>query len=199
VWTTLASRFASQSKARTSYLKRQLQSGSQTCSEYLLQAKSWTDQLNAVGKTVDEDDLISYIMSGLNSSYTGFITTYNIVNRDATASFDDFQDDLLNHEMLIGHHQQQHQCTTLLLPTLGTLPCTLTSQSLMAHMDPLLTPTEANTQANPTTMPNTAINPEVISFPETIHLALTITLMALEHHARFVGKSDTKPWIAITG
>jgi hypothetical protein len=78
----------------------------------LLQAKSWADQLNAMGKPVDEDDLISYLMSGLNSSYIRFITTYNIINRDSTASFDDFQMDLLNHEMLLGQHQQQQSSPT---------------------------------------------------------------------------------------
>jgi hypothetical protein len=55
-----------------------LQQGSWTCSKYSNQAKAWADQLNVVRKLVDEDDLISYIMSGFNSSYTWFITTFNV-------------------------------------------------------------------------------------------------------------------------
>jgi hypothetical protein len=43
VWTTLATCYASQSKARISYLKRQLQTlnqGSKTCFDFLREAKS---------------------------------------------------------------------------------------------------------------------------------------------------------------
>ena len=67
--TYLASRFSDQSRSRISHMKRQLQSlqqGSMTCAEYLNQAKSWADQLAAVGKPVDDDELISFIISGLN-------------------------------------------------------------------------------------------------------------------------------------
>jgi hypothetical protein len=59
VWTTLATRFASQSKTRVGHLKQQLQSlnqGSKSCSEYLAQAKSISDLLTAAGRPVDNDD-----------------------------------------------------------------------------------------------------------------------------------------------
>jgi hypothetical protein len=61
VWTSLSTRFASQSRSRVAYLKRQLQSlnqGSRSCSEFLSQAKSWVDQLTAARKPVEEDDLL---------------------------------------------------------------------------------------------------------------------------------------------
>jgi hypothetical protein len=57
VWTTLANRFASQSRSRVSHLKRQLQSlhqGSKSCAEYLKTAKGWTNQLAVIGKPTDD-------------------------------------------------------------------------------------------------------------------------------------------------
>jgi len=63
VWTALATRFASQSRARIANFKesQNLRQGSKNCMEYLQSAKSWADQLAAVGKPIEDDDLISYI------------------------------------------------------------------------------------------------------------------------------------------
>lgn len=69
VWSALSTRFASQSKSQVSHLKRQLQwlqQGSKSCTEYLRLVKSIADQLDAVGKPADDEDLISFIMRGLN-------------------------------------------------------------------------------------------------------------------------------------
>jgi hypothetical protein len=112
-WTTLATRFASQSKSRISHLKRQLQNlqqGSKTCTEYLNTAKKWADQLAAGGKPVDDDDLISFITSGLNPAFNSFVTIFNFSCRDKEMSFLDFQAELLSHEILL-ENQQQHSIT----------------------------------------------------------------------------------------
>jgi hypothetical protein len=111
VWSALTSRFASQSRSRISHIKRQLQNlkqGSMTCSEYLRAAKVWADQLAAVGRPIDDEDLISFIISGLNPIYNSFITSYIFVTRENPLSFEDFQDEILNHEMLLN---QQHAVT----------------------------------------------------------------------------------------
>ncbi|KAF5447742.1 hypothetical protein F2P56_033269 [Juglans regia] len=104
VWTALASRFASQSRSRVSHLKRQLQclsQGAKSCSEYLQSAKVLADQLVAVGKPTEDEDLISFIISGLNPSFNGFITSFSLATRDNPLTFLDFQDELLSHEMLL--------------------------------------------------------------------------------------------------
>jgi hypothetical protein len=67
-WQSFAARFASQSKSCISRLKCQLQNlqqGSLTCASYLTEAKFLVDQLSAVGKPVDDDDLISFIIGVL--------------------------------------------------------------------------------------------------------------------------------------
>lgn len=108
VWTALANKFASQSQSRISHIKRELQSlrqGSKTCSDYILEAKNWSDQLAAIGKPIEDDDLINFLISGLNPTYNAFITTFTLISRDKSLSFDDFQNELLSHEMLLNQQQ----------------------------------------------------------------------------------------------
>jgi hypothetical protein len=81
-----------------------LNQGSQNISDYLLNAKSWVDQLAAVGKAIDDEDLISYVVGGLNSSYHPFITSLSFATRDVPISFDAFQIELLNFEYLLESH-----------------------------------------------------------------------------------------------
>jgi hypothetical protein len=50
-----------------------------SCLDFLITAKSLADQLVAVGKGVDDKDLISYVVGGVNSSYHPFITTLSFV------------------------------------------------------------------------------------------------------------------------
>jgi len=116
VWSALSTRFASQSRSRVSHLKRQLQvlqQGSKSCTEYFNLAKSIADQLAAVGKPADDEDLISFIMSGLNPSFNSFITSYSITTRDHSPTFANFQDDVLNHEMLLKQQSTVSADTTI--------------------------------------------------------------------------------------
>jgi hypothetical protein len=112
VWSYLSNRFAPNSLAQISYLKLQLQTldqGSERCSDSLLTAKGLADLLAAVSKGVDDEDLISYVVGGLNSSYPPFITTLGFVTRDTPISFDDFQMELLNYEQLLDSSQKSVQ------------------------------------------------------------------------------------------
>lgn len=127
VWTHLANKFANQSPSRIAHLKRQLQSlhqGSNSCSDFLYSAKLWADQLAAVGKPLADDDLISYVISGLNHIYAPFVTTLSFVNQNSTISFDDFQSELLSHEIFLNH---QHH---LVPPT--SSPLGMFANSLMS-------------------------------------------------------------------
>ncbi|KAF5473053.1 hypothetical protein F2P56_009698 [Juglans regia] len=106
-WQSLVACFASQSKFRISHLKRQLQNlqqGFLTCASYLAEAKFLADQLSAVGKPVDDDDLISFIIGGLNPTFTQFITSYSFHTREASMSFFYFRSELLNHEIILNRH-----------------------------------------------------------------------------------------------
>jgi len=107
VWAHLAKRFTPTSRTRITSLSRQLQTinqDSKTCTDYLLIAKSLADQLGAIGKGVDDEDLISYVIGGLNPSYHTFVTTFSYGNRDIAVPFEDFQTELLNYEQLLEVH-----------------------------------------------------------------------------------------------
>lgn len=109
VWAHLAKQFTPTSQTCISTLRRQLQTinqGTKTCTNYLLTAKSLADQLAAIGKGVDDEDLISYVIGGLNPSYHTFVTTFSYGNQDVAIPFDDFQTELLNYEQLFETHQK---------------------------------------------------------------------------------------------
>ncbi|KAF5470848.1 hypothetical protein F2P56_011336, partial [Juglans regia] len=104
VWDSLAKRYASHSPAHEQRLKCQLQTlqqGNKTCTNYLATAKSLADQLAVVGKPESENDLLSYVLSGLNSTYNPFVTSISFALRYSPISFDDFQSELLSYEIMI--------------------------------------------------------------------------------------------------
>jgi hypothetical protein len=103
-WSALAERFASQSRSHISFLKRQLQNlqqGNKSCTESIRLAKQWADQLAAAGKPVEEDDLISFIVSGLNFTFNPFVTAFSFAIRTTNMTFADLQSELLSHEMML--------------------------------------------------------------------------------------------------
>jgi hypothetical protein len=108
-WTALSTKFASKSKSRISNLKKQLQGlsqGSKSCSYFMQAAKHIADQLGATGNPISDEELISSILNGLNPNFTHFITTYSFHTRANDISYEDFQDELITHEMLLNQHQQ---------------------------------------------------------------------------------------------
>jgi hypothetical protein len=78
-----------------------LQQGSKTRTKYLKLAKELADELAAVRKPIENDDLISFVVSGLNPFFNTFVTVHSFTARDTEISFADFQFELLNHEMLL--------------------------------------------------------------------------------------------------
>lgn len=70
-------------------------------------AKLLIDQLGAAGNPIPDEDLISSILNGLNPTFTHFVTTYFFHTQANDISYEDFQDELLSHEMLLNKHQLQ--------------------------------------------------------------------------------------------
>jgi len=65
-----------------------------------------SNQLVAIGKRIDDEDLISYIISGLNPSSNAFVTVFSMTSKDKAPSFIEFQDELISHEMLLNQQQE---------------------------------------------------------------------------------------------
>ena len=95
-----------------------------------------------MGKPVNEEDLISFIISGLNPSFNVFITTFNLTTRESPLPYADFESELLNHESLLSN---QISNTTTKSPTFAstqinlqiktTNPASLVTPNPMAHLD----------------------------------------------------------------
>jgi hypothetical protein len=97
-------KFSLQSQSYISHIKRQLQclcQGSKICPKYITDAKSWADQLAVISKPIDDDGLINFIISGLNPTFNAFITTFTLLLSRNKSPFDDFQNELLSHEILL--------------------------------------------------------------------------------------------------
>jgi hypothetical protein len=74
---------------------------------YLNVAKQWTNELFAVGKSVEDDDLISVVASGLNPLFNTFVTVDSFAAHGHGMSFANFQTKLLSHELPLENQQQK--------------------------------------------------------------------------------------------
>ncbi|KAJ0083760.1 hypothetical protein Patl1_29917 [Pistacia atlantica] len=75
VWQALGAQFAAPSTSCISLIKRKLQSvqqGSMSCQDFFDEVKSLANELSAVGKPIDDSDLILSVLNGLNSSFHSF-------------------------------------------------------------------------------------------------------------------------------
>ncbi|KAF9672596.1 hypothetical protein SADUNF_Sadunf11G0058600 [Salix dunnii] len=111
-WQALGARFAAPSTSRISLIKRKLQSlqqGSMQCQQFLDAVKSLADELSAVGKPIDDSNLILSILNGLNSSFHSFVTTYMLLAKEKSMSFSDFHAELLNFDLMQKFHSQTLQ------------------------------------------------------------------------------------------
>jgi hypothetical protein len=71
-------KFASKSKSWIAHLKlHNLSQGPKLCSDFMQSAKLLVDQLGAAGNPIFDEELISFFLNGLNSTFTHFITTYS--------------------------------------------------------------------------------------------------------------------------
>lgn len=105
VWHRLETLFASNSRSCATCMRGQLNSmhqGSQTCHADLNYAKSWSNLLAAVGKPLDD---ISFLVSGLNSSFNSFVTSFSFTTREKSLTFNDFWYEWFTHKCLLNWQQ----------------------------------------------------------------------------------------------
>jgi hypothetical protein len=70
--------------------------------DYITIAKECVDQLVVIGKPVDDDDdLITYFIGGLNSTFNPFIASFSFATRENSLTLEDFQAELLSYEALL--------------------------------------------------------------------------------------------------
>lgn len=102
VWDTLAKRFASKSRSQVIQLKTRLQNltkGDKSVDEYLKSVKEISDLLAATGSTVDDGDLLVYILNGLPAEFDSFSTSIRVRSDDVT--IDELHALLINEELVL--------------------------------------------------------------------------------------------------
>ncbi|CAN0837920.1 Retrovirus-related Pol polyprotein from transposon RE1 [Linum grandiflorum] len=117
-WTTIERSFQSQTRARRMHLKAQLQSfskGALTMIEYIDKKRAIVDSLAEDLTPVSDEELISYILGGLDSSYAAFTTAFMM--KTGELSVDDLVGLLLQEEAR-QDHTRTHNMPLLLTPTI---------------------------------------------------------------------------------
>jgi hypothetical protein len=103
VWKAMMEMFSSQSKARVVELRTQLnkaQKENKTAEVYFNHIKNLADEMAAAGKPLGEDDVISYILAGLNDeAYNDFVVAITaLIKADKYVSLTDLYSQLLSYE-----------------------------------------------------------------------------------------------------
>jgi hypothetical protein len=77
-WTVLENMFSSQSRSRINNLRIQLakaSKGNMTVAAYFTKMTGYADELAAARKPLTEDEVVSYILAGLEGDYNSLIAT----------------------------------------------------------------------------------------------------------------------------
>jgi hypothetical protein len=77
-WTALEELLASQSRAKVTNLRfplTNIKKGLMTIPQYFTKMKGFADELAASGKTLDDEEIVSYILNGLDSDYTPLVSS----------------------------------------------------------------------------------------------------------------------------
>lgn len=99
VWTTLEQMFTCQTRARsvsTRIALHTLKKGSTSVSEYYAKIRSLADEIGASGMIISDDELVSYILSGLDEDYNPVVSA--VLARVEPITPGDLYAQLLSHE-----------------------------------------------------------------------------------------------------
>jgi len=100
VWTALGNMFSAQSQARVTNLRMQLancKKGSQSAAAYYAKVKAIGDELAAAGKPVGDDELVPFILAGLDFDYTLLVSS--VVGRTDPITLGDLYAQILAYDM----------------------------------------------------------------------------------------------------
>ncbi|XP_039787039.1 uncharacterized protein LOC120653347 [Panicum virgatum] len=81
VWKAINEMFSSQSKSCILQIKSQLsreKKGDQSASAYYTKMKGLADEMAVAGKKLEDDDIIDYILNGLDADYNPFVSSISV-------------------------------------------------------------------------------------------------------------------------
>lgn len=109
LWAALEQMFSSQSRARIINIRMamaNMQKGNMTAAEYFSKMRALADELASAGKQVDDDDLVSYLLAGLDIDYNPLVAS--VLGRSAAdpITINDLYGQLLSYDtrMEMLHH-----------------------------------------------------------------------------------------------
>jgi hypothetical protein len=106
VWITLETLFAAQSQSRILQLKQQLsklKKGAQSVSAYFRKAQGFVNLLAAIGKLIDNSELISHILAGLGVDYDPLVTS--VTTRQDSIPITNLYGYMLSYEQRLETHK----------------------------------------------------------------------------------------------
>ncbi|WVZ48786.1 hypothetical protein U9M48_000195 [Paspalum notatum var. saurae] len=102
LWKTLEKMYSSQTRARAVNTRIALattQKGNMTMTEYIGKMKSLADEMACAGKPLEDEELVQYILAGLDMDYNPIVSS--IVTKTEATSFADLSSQLLSFEQRI--------------------------------------------------------------------------------------------------
>ncbi|XBH89844.1 hypothetical protein VPH35_081660 [Triticum aestivum] len=112
LWAALLAMFASQSRAKVMQLRTQLtntRKGDSSATAYFTKMKGLADELAAAGKKMDEDDLVSQILQGLDADYNPFVSAISAKTNEQVITLADLYSGLLVAETRLEAQNPVHQ------------------------------------------------------------------------------------------
>jgi hypothetical protein len=109
-WNEIQGMFASQTRARNVNVRLALgntRKGESSISEYIGKMKALGEQMAAAGRPLEEEELVQYILTGLDEEYTPFVSA--VCARTDPISISKLFAQLLNFETYIGLFSNDHQ------------------------------------------------------------------------------------------
>lgn len=98
-WNTLRSNFGRPFRGHMKQIKEQHKKsskGQRTIDEYMQSVRAKADQLTLFGKPLDHEDIIEYILDGLDDDYRGVVEHIN--GREVPPTLEELHDKLVNRE-----------------------------------------------------------------------------------------------------
>ena len=100
VWAALGDMFSAQSQARVTNLRMQLancKKGGQTAAAYYAKVKGLGDELAAAGRPVPDEELVTFILAGLDFDYNPLVSS--VLGRTEPISLSDLYAQLIAYDM----------------------------------------------------------------------------------------------------
>jgi hypothetical protein len=99
VWSIISKMFSTPSRTRINHLRGALNNtkkGTLTTDQFFAKMKGFSSELAAAGKPVEDDEMIGYILNGLDSSYNDLVSS---VNGNPNTTLDDVYGQINSHDL----------------------------------------------------------------------------------------------------